>query len=152
MGALHQQTTCDGCHATIYAPVDATWRYRLNSLVRNGIALHGCLPVIAALYDLREKARDAFVYSPGLVLFRKWEDTEPQAEIDIVCICDGRLVCGEVKTSASEFTSDELKKLAGVALELKADTVVISAFRDEQQLIGKLVLQLGKMVHARGRS
>jgi len=147
MGTVHQKMPCEGCGATIHAPVEATWRYRLNSLVRNGIALHGCLPVIVALHDLREKAHDAFIYTPGVVLFRNWEDQEPAAEIDILCISDGQLVCGEVKSSASEFTSDELNKLANIAREVRANMVVISAFRDEKKQIGKLILELGKMIH-----
>jgi len=146
IGSLRQTTSCDGCQTLIYTPVEATWRYRLNSLVRNGIALHGCLPVIAALHDLRQKAREGFVYTPGVALFRNWEDEEPEAETDILCIADGHLVCGEVKSSASEFTSAELRKLAAIALKIRADIVVISAFRDEKGVMGKIVLQLLAMV------
>jgi hypothetical protein len=147
MGVIQQKLTCEGCGATIHSPIEPTWRYRLNSLVRNGIALHGCLAVIVALHGLREGARDAFIYAPGLALYRNSEDENAEAEIDILCISDGQLVCGEVKSSASEFTSVELKKLAGVARELKADRVVIFAFQDEMRLMEKFKQELTAMVH-----
>ena len=128
MGTLQQKVRCDGCNATVPVPVESVWRYRLNSLIRNGIALHGCVPVISALRDLRESARDSFIYTHGVALFKEYGDPQPEAEMDLLCISDGKLVCGEVKSSASEFTQEELGKLARIAADIKADEVAISAF------------------------
>ncbi len=116
-------------------PVESVWRYRLNSLIRNGIALHGCVPVVSALRGLRERARESFIYTHGVALFKEYEDPRPEAEIDLLCISNGKLVCGEVKSSASEFTREELAKLARVATDIRADQVAISALDDPNGLM-----------------
>jgi hypothetical protein len=130
MGTIKQKVKCDGCTAVVPVPVESTWRYRLNSLIRNGIALHGCVPVISALRELRTQAKDSFIYTHGVGLFRNYTDQNPTAEMDLLCISDGKLVCGEVKSSSSEFTREELEKLAGIALDIKADEAVILGFND----------------------
>lgn len=135
MGSLGQKVECDGCKATVPVPVESVWRYRLNSLVRNGIALHGCVPVISALRNLRERARESFIYTHGVALFTEYGDSKPEAEMDLLCISDGRLVCGEVKSSVSDFTREELAKLARVAADIRADQVAISAFDDQGDLL-----------------
>ena len=135
MGSLQQKVRCDGCNATVPVPVECIWRYRLNSLVRNGIALHGCVPVISALRGLRERARESFIYTHGVGLFKDYADPKPDAEMDLLCISDGRLVCGEVKSSASEFTREELAKLARIAADIRADQAAISAFTDPSGLM-----------------
>jgi hypothetical protein len=134
IGTLKQTVHCDGCAANVRVPVESIWRYRLNSLVRNGIALHGCVAVISALRCLRERARDSFIYTHGIALFKDY-GSKPEAEIDLLCISNGKLICGEVKSSASEFTQEELTKLAGIAADIKADQVAISAFNDSQNLM-----------------
>lgn len=135
MGTLEQRVTCDGCNVSVPVPVESVWRYRLNSLVRNGIALHGSIPVISALRHLREWARESFIYTHGVALFKNYDDPQPEAEVDLLCISDGKLVCGEVKSSAFEFTREELEKLAQIAVDISADQVAISAFNDPNDLM-----------------
>ena len=137
IGTLQQRVKCEGCNFTVSVPVEPEWRYRLNSLVRNGIALHGCIAVISALHSLRKRARESFFYTHGVALYRNYDDELPEVEIDLLCISDGKLVCGEVKSSASEFTRDELGKLASVATDIRADQVAISAFSDPHGLMQK---------------
>jgi hypothetical protein len=146
MGTLQQKVKCEGCHSLAPVPVESRWHYRLNSLVRNGIALHGCLPVVSALHSLRQRARESFIYTYGVALYRNYEDPSPEAEIDLLCILDGKLVCGEVKSSASEFTTEELVKLASIATDIKADQAVISAFHDSDGLMAKHGQALGKLL------
>jgi hypothetical protein len=109
--------------------------------------MHGCMPVILALHDLREQARDGFLYSPGVVLYRNIDDRQPEAEIDILCIADGKLVLGEVKSSASEFNPAELQKLATLGRELRADRLHIFSFRDENSLMEGWKLKLAALAH-----
>ncbi len=137
IGTLQQKVRCDGCKSIVSVPVESVWRYRLNSLILNGIALHGCVPVICALRGLREKARESFIYTHGVALFRDYGDPTPEAEMDLLCISDGRWVCGEVKSSASEFTREELEKLARIATDINADQVAISAFIDPDGLMAQ---------------
>jgi len=148
MGTLQQKVRCDGCNANVAVPVECVWRYRLNSLVRNGIALHGCVPVISALRDLREAARDSFIYTHGVALFKEYSDPKPEAEMDLLCISNGKLVCGEVKSSAAELTQEELGKLARIAADIRADQVAISAFDDPGGLMQQHGTALSSLLHA----
>ncbi|MBI3895256.1 MAG: hypothetical protein HY313_04940 [Acidobacteria bacterium] len=128
---VRKNDKCPGCGAGVSVSVEAPWRYRLNTLVRNSIAFHGVIPVILTLHSVRSfPTRDSFFYAPGLALFEKYEDSGPAAELDFVCIADARLVVGEVKTSSSEFSPDELSKLANLARSVNADTAAIGAFLD----------------------
>lgn len=146
LGTLQQKVKCEGCNSTVSVPAEPPWYYRLNSLVRNGIALHGCIAVISALHSLREMARESFIYTHGVALYRNYEDESPEVEIDLLCISDGKLICGEVKSSASEFTREELAKLAGVAADIRADQVAISAFNDPNGLMQKHVQALATLL------
>lgn len=121
------------CHRTL--PVECVWCYRLNSLIRNGIALHGCVPVILALRHLRTRAKESFIYTHGVGLFKNDDDQKPAAEVDLLCISDGMLICGEVKSSSSEFTPEELAKLARIAGAIRADQAVIFGFNDRDALM-----------------
>jgi hypothetical protein len=146
MGTLQQKVKCEGCNFMAPVPVESRWHYRLNSLIRNGIALHGCVPVISALYKLRQRARESFIYTHGVALYKNYDDKLPEAEIDLLCISDGKLVCGEVKSSASEFTHEELAKLARIAAGIRADQVAISAFNDPGGLMEKHAQVLGNLL------
>jgi hypothetical protein len=148
MGNLRQNVKCDGCNAAVTVPIESVWRYRLNSLVRNGIALHGCVPVISALRNLRERATESFIYTHGVGLFREYDDPKPEAEMDLLCISDGRLVCGEVKSSVSDFTEAELAKLARIAADIRADQVAISAFNDPEGHLSRHSKSLARLLPA----
>jgi hypothetical protein len=104
--------------------------------------------VISALRSLREKARESFLYAHGVALFKEYGDPKPDAEIDLLCISDGKLVCGEVKSSASEFTREELAKLARIAADIRADQVAISAFNDPGGLMNQHSSALASLLPA----
>ena len=131
---LRQQSKCQGCGLLVSLPVTGDWRFKLNALVRNAIAFHGSVPVISALYSLRDEARNFFLFAPGLVFFKGCgNNRETAAELDLICISDGKFIIGEVKQRAEEFSTQELKKLARLAAELQADETVIAAFTDEKK-------------------
>jgi hypothetical protein len=144
--AIQQKVKCEGCNSTVSVPAEPRWYYRLNSLVRNGIAFHGCIAVISALHSLRQRARESFIYTHGATLFRDYNDELPEAEVDLLCISDGKLICGEVKSSASEFTREDLAKLVGVAEAIRADLIAISAFNDPNGLMKKHFQTLATML------
>ena len=112
--------------------VEPTWYYRLNSLLRSGIVEHGTIALIAALAKAREEARVSFVYSPGLVFYERFEDREAAAELDAICLIDGQLWVGEVKTNASEFKPREMEKLLREAAKLNADKAFVFALEGDQ--------------------
>jgi DNA-directed RNA polymerase subunit RPC12/RpoP len=137
-----QVVDCDGCRAEVAMQVEEGWTYRLNSLVKNAVAHYGTIPVIWTVTSLRWRSRTMFVYSPGVELFRSYDDVHPVSDLDVVCIQDGALVVGEVKTSPSEFNDERLKKLGDVATHLAVDGVVLAAFRSDEQQIRRVAERL----------
>jgi hypothetical protein len=132
-----QETTCTGCRSIVSLRVEENWTYRLNSLVKSGVAQHGCLAVIWTLARLREEASTSFFYAPGLELYDQYEDETPAAELDLVCISDGRIVIGEVKTSADGFSEKELRTLGECAKRIRPDIIVLAAFRDPHKRLNQ---------------
>jgi DNA-directed RNA polymerase subunit RPC12/RpoP len=112
---LDTSLECEGCGSTVQLQIESPWTYRLNSLVRNGVAQHGVVPVIWALCELRRYSRSMFSYLPGIQLVTKYDDASPSAELDIACISDGELVVGEVKSSAREFGDAAIRRAVEVA-------------------------------------
>lgn len=128
---LDSSVACEGCGSTVPLRIESPWTYRLNSLVRNGVAQHGAVPVIWALCELRRGSRSMFSYLPGVQLFAKYDDANPIAEVDIACISDGELVVSEVKTSAREFGDAAIHRAVEVAQSLRADVLVFAIFEPD---------------------
>ncbi len=135
ISALQQEFKCAGCGALVHTAVESTWYYRLNALLRGGIVEHGTVALIAALAAAREEAKDSFVYSPGLVFYQRYEDRDPIAELDAICLIDGQLWVGEVKTNASEFKPNEMAKLLREAERMRADKAFVFALEGDQSAL-----------------
>lgn len=135
---VRQQNKCQGCGEVVSLSVKATWRYRLNTLIRNAVAFHGCVPVILSLCELRSfPTRHTFICAPGIELYKSYEDKKPSAELDLVCISDGKLIIGEVKTNCAEFIPKELTKLADHVKIFNANVVILGCFQDPKNQINR---------------
>jgi hypothetical protein len=141
---LEREFNCTGCGAIVQTPVEPTWYYRLNTLVRSAITEHGTVALIHALAQAREQARHSFIYSPGLEFYEKYEDESPVSEIDAICLIDGAIWVGEVKTSASEFKPLEIKKLIREAQKLNADKAFVYALEGNQDALHRRCEELSK--------
>jgi hypothetical protein len=135
LSELSQRHVCEGCGAAVQTTVDSKWYYRINSLLRGAVAHHGTVALISALAKLRERASGSFIYSPGIEFYENYEDKGPSAEIDIVCILDGQLWVGEVKSKAGEFSQTEIDKLIAASKRLQADKAFLFALDGDQQSI-----------------
>jgi hypothetical protein len=154
---LEREFDCTGCGATVRSPVEPIWYYRLNTLVRSAITEHGTLALIHALSEAREQARHSFIYSPGLEFYESFEDKAPVTEIDAICLVDGSLWVGEVKTNASEFKPREMEKLLREAQKMNADQAFVYALEGNQEALGRHCEQVSKagvipVVHLRSGS
>lgn len=130
---IKQENSCPGCGGIVELSVQAQWRFRLNTLLKNAVAFHGCVPVILCLHSLRSQwPKYAFIWTSGLDLFSTPKDIGPAAEIDLACIIDGKLAIGEVKTNSKEFSTKELEKLADLVKKLDARIVVLGCFQDQR--------------------
>jgi len=103
------------------------WYYQLDEVVFQALSHNVQVPVLA-LKQLKESCV-SFLSSVEMDVAR---DSEHLAEIDILAICDGRIVIGEAKSvDALEGTAGEenqtLAKLGAVAEALSAHKVVFAS-------------------------
>ncbi|MBI2251866.1 MAG: hypothetical protein HYU63_03815 [Armatimonadetes bacterium] len=136
---------CRGCKSLIDLPVESEWNYRLNDLVTNAVSYHGVLPVIWTLghllsYDF--SCCESFIYVPSVSLYENYASKKPLAEIDFVCIIDGKFVIGEVKTNVDEFSSIEINKIINVSKNILPNEVIIAAFYGENVKLDKIAKNL----------
>jgi hypothetical protein len=135
LGSIKQQFECPGCGANARSPVEPTWYYRLNSLVSKAVSEHGTVALINALAEAREKARNSFIFSPGFEFYAHYDDKDPVSEVDAICLVDGKLWIGEVKSNASEFSSAVMSKLVADAKKLGADKAFVFAQEGNQDAL-----------------
>lgn len=157
ISSLNQKFTCLGCGALVHSAVESTWYYRLNTLLRSGIVEHGTVALIAALARAREQARNSFIYSPGLEFYQNYEDRTAAAEIDVICLVDGQVWAGEVKTNAAEFKPKEIEKLLRETIKLAADKAFVFALEGDQDALHRRCEEASKasgteIVHLRPSS
>jgi len=63
---------------------------------------------------------------------RLWlSETGRESEVDLLCIVDGRLILGEVKPRAKEFTPGDQARLCEVARALDPDIVTLACMEEE---------------------
>lgn len=126
---IRKKPECRGCGEQFNLPPEEKWFYRLNSLVQDGVARHGLLPVILTLGDLHFGARSSFIYSPSMDLFKRTKNKSYKhlGDLDILCICDGKFVMGEIKQSSSLFKKKDFDNIFSVAKQLRPDAVLFAS-------------------------
>lgn len=129
VGALSSMTTCEVCGRNTGLPAQFEWSFALNDFFALSVREHGVLALLHTLSILLRDADSSFVFSPPRELFEKYpEDQNDQAscEIDLVCVIDGKLVFGEVKSSDRHFTGKDEATLIELAVKYRPDIVVLS--------------------------
>jgi hypothetical protein len=122
---------CNVCRNKTQVPVNFDWSFYLNEFFSASIREHGILPVIWALGMINRQSKDSFFFSPQLDLFASYPESKkskPSEEVDLVCISDGKLIIGEVKSSVRDFNDKEVTKLINLAKALHPDTIFIACF------------------------
>lgn len=123
------RAACPGCSSPAgYDTGSAlTVYYRLNSHL-DLLSDQGVLPHLLAIDILRRQGKQSYFF-PGVDVWFSTDDSD-RAEADLFGIRDGRILSGEVKTSASEFTNEQLSRDVGLSSRLKADAHVLAATSD----------------------
>lgn len=132
------QATCPGCgtrgayREATNKPSGPVVRYRLSSLL-DLASDQGAPPHILGLACLRrEAAGRPFYVVPGALLEKGGKHL---GEVDLLGYLGGQVIVGEVKTSPSEFTEEQIKKDLGLAAQAKADIyamIAVHSITDEQ--------------------
>jgi hypothetical protein len=129
MHATTGHATCPGCSAPASYAVGSslTVYYRLDSYL-DRLSDQGVLPHLLTVAALARRAKASF-FLPGTNLwFGSGE--RPDAEADVFGILDGKVLTGEVKTSAAEFTEEQITRDTDLSRKLAVDTHILAATDD----------------------
>ncbi|MCJ8155026.1 hypothetical protein MKJ01_14755 [Chryseobacterium sp. SSA4.19] len=138
------KVNCKGCLEDYNLPIESTFSYKLNDLIKNNIfqsktQRDGNLTVIRTLIRLGLRhSNKSFEYSSQFNLYNDYLSKKPTNEIDVVALVDGKLIIGEAKHNSKEFgayKNKSLDSLIAVAKDIYPDKVVLSCYIDEH---GKL--------------
>jgi hypothetical protein len=118
------QPECPGCSSPAAYEFAAALivHYRLNSYL-DLLSDQGVLPHLLTISALQRQGRQTH-FLPGVDV---WFGLGDKAEIDIFGVLDGQILVGEVKTSAIEFTADQIARDVALTARLAADTYVLAA-------------------------
>ena len=123
------RAACPGCSSpAAYQTGSAlTVHYRLNSHL-DFLSDQGVLPHLLAIAALQRQGKKSH-FVPGVDVWFS-QDLSDKPEADIFGVRDGQVLCGEVKTSASEFTPDQITRDVDLTCRLEADTHILAATGD----------------------
>jgi hypothetical protein len=133
---------CAVCHNERQVPPDFKWHFHLNDFLASGIRQHGLLALVWAIGYLLDGTRESFYFLPASNLYRAYPDAKhrnlPQAELDIICVSDGRFIIGETKESVRDFTDQRMENLVATAKDLKPDVVLLASLEREPDRLKRL--------------
>lgn len=137
--------SCPGCgsHQTFSFNAHGVHvHYRLNTFVDQA-SDQGLIPHVLAVAAIFARNVNTYLI-PGLdVTFRNGT----KCEIDLYGIHEGRIVVGEVKTSPSDFTEDQILKYLTNAKLLGASTFIFASIFDLSRKQVKAIKKLAKSRH-----
>lgn len=122
---IEAEVTCKGCFTKNNLPINPSWSYKLNDLVRDGIRLKGVLAVLQCLVTLNQFALYSLLYLPCQDLYLS-DSGNKFTDLDLVVIKEKKFIIGEVKTEITDFEHEDFLKMAEVAEEIKPDLVIFA--------------------------
>lgn len=133
-----QEIKCRGCGYEFSIPAEPVWFYRINSLMRAAVSLHGTVPLLMTLGQIMGDARSSAMFISSTELIKKDEGKETiYAELDLVCIKDGKFVIGEVKQSINLFDANDFRRMSDIAKLIHPDTIIFSSMNKEPNSLVK---------------
>jgi hypothetical protein len=129
---LRQSDSCPGCGSAMPLVPETLWSYRLNPLIHHCVN-HNVLAVWHALQEVSHRM-GSFFYTPSSELyFAQPINGKPKRELDVLCVTDGELLLGEVKTGAlAEKYFEDFAAIAAAIRPEQAAIFVESEFFDEK--------------------
>ncbi|MEV6548764.1 hypothetical protein AB0M57_08630 [Streptomyces sp. NPDC051597] len=126
MPHVEPMAACPGCSAPATYTTNRSSLsifYRLDTLVdrATGQGVFPHLMVIATI--AQEEPLSSFL--PGADLYFPGE--EDSVEVDVFGICGNKVMSGEVKTSSSEFTEEQMRRDVELSSRLRADVHILAA-------------------------
>ena len=143
---IDESVICRGCGNTINAPNKLNNYYRLNNLVRESFKNRGSIPILLTIYFLNKLTKKSFEFSAGLDIIRRGTN-QRFSDIDLVCVCDGRLIIVECKDLEDGIGNKDLKDIKEQILSLRKwgasiniDSVILSTLAHPIRKNGKRLM------------
>jgi len=124
LNEVSQIIECRGCGYEFPFAPETEIKYKLNSILENGVRIRGIVPVVLALGSLSRDAKHYFDFLPPVDIFKKKKHL---TDLDICCVIDGKFIIGEVKVKHGLFKPSDFQKLTAIAKEIHPDKVVFSS-------------------------
>ncbi len=145
---VKETINCKGCLEDFPFPVEPKFAYKLNDLIKNSIfhassLRDGNLTVVRTLVSMYKISHQSFYYSPQLNLYDSYHSNKPCAEIDIICLSEGKLIIGEAKHTSPGFFEknskgeNSLDNLIEVAKAIRPDKIILSCYEDHNNKLEK---------------
>ena len=134
--------SCAICDYETAIPVEFQWDFQLNEFLATSLRDHDTLSLIWALGTLRERADHCFAFLPPTELQRRIDPTRDRfssdAEIDLMCIVDGKFIILEAKDAPRQFTEASMRKMDEVARGYLPDKLVIACMSEPARIVPKV--------------
>jgi hypothetical protein len=125
---------CEVCKQSEPAPVTFEWLFRANEFLLESFRSHSVLSVIWTLSALQRRCRYSFMFL-GPTWFGFDPDSDaPDAEADLLALCDGQTLLCEVKSSWRGLTKGELDRFVALARRLRPDTALLAVMDEGSAL------------------
>jgi hypothetical protein len=118
---LDQRVECSGCGHAHSLPPNPEWSYRLNTLVQRAVT-SGTLAVLQALREMSDQSMFSFFYSPSREVVINGQ-TEALGELDLICLLNGDLVLGEVKSGSP--VKAEYQRFQELVIRLRPQRAIV---------------------------
>lgn len=132
-------------------PSEPRWHFKLDEVFFQGLKNNMHVTVLT-LNKLLQDCKRSFIYIPEIEIFYN-NDVKSKKELDICCLCDGRIIFGECKTNdqigkTEKEEKERLKFLGNLFLKLRANKILFSTYsnnwRDKTlELIGSFFREYG---------
>lgn len=121
LNEVDQSIECRGCGYEYTFSPETEIKYKLNSVIENGIRIRGVVPVVLGLGSLFRDAKHYFDFLPPVDIYKKKKHL---TDLDICCVIDGQFIIGEVKAQQGLFHPSDFQKIIALAKEIHPDKVV----------------------------
>ncbi|MCL4279312.1 MAG: hypothetical protein KJZ60_06430, partial [Ignavibacteriaceae bacterium] len=129
---LKTSNICEVCGREMdISPQGIEWNYSINKRLLDALYKDSILADLWALGTLLEHAFETFYYVPQSALYKKYDNPNPCAEIDIICIREGILILGEAKLNSSNFSEKQINALLDIAKEINPDAILLACIEND---------------------
>jgi ssDNA-binding Zn-finger/Zn-ribbon topoisomerase 1 len=125
---LKQADKCPGCGSAMPLVAETPWSYTLNPLVHHCVN-HRVFAVWQALSYLSPRFGSFFHTPSSELYFAQPINGDPKREVDVICVTDGELLLGEVKTGG--LHEKDFLDFAAITAAIRPDRAAMFIELDE---------------------